>query len=163
MERALQGVQRRVALGPILPIVPRDHQWEESCNEVNKFFGHYINLAMAKRLDTPTYVNEQLKQENNSDKRLSVLSELAKQSEDPLYVRDQLLSVFLPLHNSGPIVISDLFFQVARTPGVYTKLRAEVLEMGEVELTFEVLKSMKYLQCVIRESAYFPAYHCTLQ
>lgn len=158
MEHALQGVQRRVALGPILPIVPRDRQWEKTCNEVNGFFDQYINVAMAKRLTTPTHVNGKLNQESRSTERLSVLSELANQSEDPLYVRDQLLSVFLPLHNSGPIVISDVFFQVARTPAVYAKLRAEVLQMGNVELTFEVLKSMKYLQCVLRESSYFQSY-----
>ena len=39
---------------------------------------------------------------------------------------------------------------------MFAKLRAEVLEMGDVALTFEVLKSMKYLQCVIKESQYLP-------
>lgn len=149
MERALQGVQRRVALGPILPIVSKDHEWEKACNEINAFFDHYIDNALSKCHEPlqPTAVDRQ-----------SVLSELTYQSKDRLYIRDQLLSVFLPLHNSGPIVISGLFFQVARAPGVFAKVRAEVLEMGDVTLTFEVLKSMKYLQCVIKESqSLFPA------
>ncbi len=132
-----------MALGPILPIVPRDHQWEEATNEINDFFDRYIEVAISGQLGSskPT-----------AGEQVSVLSELTNQTQNPLYIRDQLLSLFLPLHNSGPIVISDFFFQVARRPEVFSKMRAEVLEMGDVTLTFEVLKSMKYLQCVIRES-----------
>ena len=157
MQRALQGVQRRVALGPILPIVPRDVQWEEACYEVNSFFDRYIDLAITESLDLSVQVSDVSRQEETPKKRLSVLSELMDQSKDRLYIRDQLLSVFLPLHNSGPIVISNIFFQVARAPEVFAKLRAEVIEIGDVELTFEILKSLKYLQCVIKESGLLPA------
>ena len=152
MERALQGVQRRVALGGILHIVPRDHQWQQACNEVHELFDRHIDRAIIERLGSSGNMIDTSKQEETPKKRLSVLHELTKESQDPLYIRDQLLSVFLPLHNGTPIGISDLFFQVARTPEVFAKVRAEVLEMGDVELTFEALKSMKYLQCVIKES-----------
>lgn len=152
MDRALKGVQRRVALGAMLSIIPRDHQWERACNEVQSVFDKHIEPAIAERLESPVSLNAMSQQEETSTKVHSVLHELIDHSRDPHYIRDQLLSIFLPLHNASPIGIGDLFFQMSRAPGVFAKLRAEVMEFGEVALTFEVLKSMKYLQCVIKES-----------
>ena len=152
MDRALKGVQRRVTLAPILPILPRDHQWERACNEVLSVFDKYIEPAMAERRAGPALLNKVSQREETPRKRLSVLHELVDLSQDPLFIRDQLISLFLPLHDATPVGISYLFLQMSMAPKVYAKLRAEVLEVGDVTLTFEVLKSMKYVQCVIKES-----------
>ena len=152
MDRALKGVQRRVALAPFLPILPRDHQWERACNEVLSVFDKYIEPAMDEGRGGPAFSNNVSQREETPRKRLSVLHELINLSQDPLYIRDQLISLFMPLHDGTAIGISYLFFQMSMAPTVYAKLRAEVLEIGDVTLTFEVLKSMKYVQCVIKES-----------
>ena len=152
MERVFKGLQRRAALSPFLSILPRDHQWERACNEVSNVFDKYIGPAMAERRAGPTPLNHVFQREEAPIKRPSVLRELVDLSEDPLYIRDQLISLFLPLHNGTPIGISYLFSQMSMAPTIYAKLRAEVLELGDVALTFEVLKSMKYVQCVIKES-----------
>jgi cytochrome P450 monooxygenase len=41
---------------------------------------------------------------------------------------------------------------VARRPEVWDKLRAEVLAIGDAELTFELLKTLKYTHAVMNES-----------
>ena len=151
-ERVYKGLQRRVALSPFLSILPRDRQWERACDEVSSVFDRYIGPAMAERRAGPALPNHELQKEEAPMKRLSVLRELVDLSEDPLYIRDQLISLFLPLHDGTPIGIIDLFSQMSTAPTVFAKLRAEVLELGDVALTFEVLKSMKYVQCIIKES-----------
>ena len=152
MASVFKGLQRRVALSPFLSILPRDHQWERACNEVSSVFDKYIGPAIAERRAGPALLNYVLQREEEAPmKRLSVLHELVALSEDPLYIRDQLISLFLPFHDGTPIAISYLFSQISMAPTVYAKLRAEVLELGDVPLTFEVLKSMKYVQCVIKE------------
>ncbi len=152
MECALKGAQRRVALAAVLPMLPRDRQWEQACNDIHKIFDHYIDLGINELPKSSVTIKDVSEPRKNSKKRHSMLHELTVQSQDRLFIRDQLLSVFLPLHNGSPIGISNLFFQIARRPEVFQKLRAEVIEMGDVALTFEVLKSMKYVQCVIKES-----------
>ena len=113
----------------------------------------YIGAAIAERRSGPAVLNNVSQQEKTPTQRLSVLSELVDQSQDPLYIGDQLLSFFLPLHNRTPIRISYLFYHMSMTRAVYAKLRAEVLKIGDVALVFEVLKSVKYIQYVIKESS----------
>lgn len=73
-----------------------------------------------------------------------MLRELVKESRDRDYLHDQLVSIYLPAFQAFPIGL----VQVARFPRVWEKLRVEVMGQGDVQLTFEVLKSMQYLQCV---------------
>ncbi|KAM0796832.1 hypothetical protein BDR22DRAFT_965809 [Usnea florida] len=129
-------------LSPNLPILPQDQQWERAYTEVLRIFDKNIGLAIAERRAGPAVLNNVSQQEETLMERLSVLSELVDQSQDPLYIGDQLLGLFLPLHDGTRIGISYLSYQMSMTPAVYAKLRAEALKLGEVELVFEVLKSV---------------------
>lgn len=82
-----------------------------------------------------------------------MLHELVKDTQDRRFLRDQLLNVFLPARDSSAIGLSDLFFNLARHPEVWRKLRSEVLKINQ-PLTFDLLKSMKHLQCVLKESKF---------
>ncbi|KAL2042251.1 hypothetical protein N7G274_004739 [Stereocaulon virgatum] len=150
MERALEGVQRRVTLAPILSFVPRDNAWTEACDKIHSFFDRYIDRALAEQKKS-SQCREHATSQRNS-RSTSILHELVEVSQDRRFIRDQLLSLFLPFHNASPIGIADLFFQVARAPGVWTRMREEVQSVGDVPLTFELLKSMRYIQSVIKES-----------
>ena len=153
MKRVFKGLSRRAALSPFLSILPRDRHWERACNEVSSVFEKHIRPAIALRHANPALQNHvSQRQEGAPTKRQSVLHELVDQSDDPLYIRDQLISLFLPFHDGTPIALSYLFSQMSTAPTVYAKLRAEVLALGDVALTFAVLKTMKYVQCVIKES-----------
>lgn len=150
MRRALQGVQRRIALGPVLKIAPKDRPWQEACREVHKVFDYCIDQAIND--DAGPQDDPKVTLAEGSEPSFSLLQELVKETHDHKYIRDQLLSVFLPIHNASPIGISDLFFQLARHPEVWEGLRKESLDIGDQPLTFELLKSMKFLNSVIRES-----------
>ncbi|KAL2043608.1 hypothetical protein N7G274_003915 [Stereocaulon virgatum] len=80
-----------------------------------------------------------------------MLHEFIKDTQDRKFLRDQLLNVFLPARDASSTGLSGLFFHLARNPRVWTKLRSEAPKIDQ-PLTFDVLKSMKHLHCVFRES-----------
>lgn len=51
--------------------------------------------------------------------------------------------------------VSNIFHALARNHHIWTRLRGEVMAVQDQQLTFELLKSIKYLQWVINESQYF--------
>jgi hypothetical protein len=154
MERALDGVQRRVTLAPILSFVPRDNAWTEACDKIHSFFDRYIDRALAEQKKSSQRREHATSQKNS--RSTSILHELVEGSQDRHFIRDQLISLFLPFHNASPIGIADLLFQVARAPGAWTRMREEVQSVGDVPLTFELLKSMIYIQSVSKENTCQP-------
>lgn len=81
-----------------------------------------------------------------------LLKELVKNTHDKRFIRDQLMNVFFPGRDTAAILTGNVIFFLARRPKVWDKLRSEVSAIGSQTLTFELLKSMKYLQGVINES-----------
>lgn len=151
VEKSLKGVQRRVVLSSLLRLLPKDHIWHRAYSEVNELFDRYIDLAIEEQ-KSPPKTGEPLPDASATDRPFIMLRELLKETQNRHFLRNQLTTVFLPMYQAAPFGLGDIFFQLARAPGTWAKLRAEALEMGDTQLTFEVLKSMTYLQCVIKES-----------
>ena len=146
----------RINLGRALSLFNHDPEWREAYTNVHAVVDGYIDRAVEQRqlLEKPTKDLEHDSSQTELAKRpFSMLHELLKDTKDRKFLRDQLLNVFLPARDSSSIGLSDLFFHLARNPRVWTKLRSEALEIDQ-ELTFDVLKSMEYLQCVLRESKF---------
>lgn len=152
VEKSLKGVTRRVMLSPILALLPKDHAWHAAFTKVNRFFEHHIDLALANHKAALANSEKPTSDASQSGKTFVLLKELVKVSDDRIWLRDQLTSILLPAFQALPFGLADVLFQVARTPRVWTKLRWEALQIGDIKLTFEILKSMQYLQCVIKES-----------
>lgn len=121
----------------------RDPKFWASCKRVQGFVDTKIKaIAQAE------------KEPNKSRKRHYVLArELLKETSDLVAIRNELLNVFLPAHEATGVALTNIFFNVARHPHVWNKLRAEVLKLPPgLEITYETLKSMEYLQAVINET-----------
>jgi cytochrome P450 len=80
-----------------------------------------------------------------------MLKELVRETEDKTFIRNELMNVFFPARDTTAAMTGDMLFLLARHPDVWKKLRAEVLALGEQDLTFKLLKSMKYMHAVINE------------
>ncbi|KUJ09387.1 N-alkane-inducible cytochrome P450 [Mollisia scopiformis] len=141
----LYGLGHRVRLGS-LRFLHRDKRWLASIQVVHEQVDQYIEKAIRSIRDT-----------NGSDElakkadRYVLLNEMAKQTQDKLDLRSQILTVFMPGRDSTAHALSNVFHVLARRPEVYKKLREEVLLHGDAKLTFETLRSMKYLQWVLNE------------
>lgn len=146
---------KRTASGRALALFNRDSEWLRAYTKVHAVIDGYIQSALEQHLAKNATVlstsgSSTIASEQSS---FSVLHELVKDTQDRHFLRDQLLNVFLPARDSSAIGLSDLFFTLARHPEVWRKLRSEALKIDQ-PLTFDLLKSMKYLQCVLKESKF---------
>lgn len=123
----------------------RDKKFWDSCKIAHEFVDGYI--AQGRRI---------CGQSRNGDvapKRYILAHEMIKRTRDHNDIRNQLLNVLLPAHEATGVALTNVFFNLARYPCCYAKLRRETLDAGEqAGWTFERLKSLKYLQYVINET-----------
>ena len=94
------------------------------------------------------------KQGNEGEKKEKhvLLRQMVQQSQDPMALRDQILNVFFPARDTSAIAISNVVFMLARHPKHWESLRAEVTNIGDQPLTFELIRSLKIPKAIINET-----------
>lgn len=128
-----------------------NNQEFRDCNKtVSRFCEFYINRALQ-------YETEELEKLSNG--KYVFLFELVKQTRNPRVLRDQCLNILVAARDTTAGLMSFLFFELARNPRIFQKLRAEIVEaFGEGEsadlskMTFESLKRLEYLKWVLNET-----------
>ena len=127
-------------------ILTWDRKFWRSCLVAHKFVEKHISRAR--------HETDKVGEKEISPTRFILAHELVKASEDEVDIRNQLLNTFLPAHEATGVALTNVFFQLARNPEVYLRLRKEILESGSYDTswTFERLKSLRYLQNVIHET-----------
>ena len=92
-----------------------------------------------------------------------LLEEMVNETQDRTELRHQIMNVFFPARDSTAIAVSNVFFQLARHPNVWHRLREEISATVSGPLDFEMLSSMKYLRYVLNESESRMRDHVRLQ
>lgn len=121
------------------------------CNKIiSGFTNYYVNRALELE-------PEDLEKQANG--KYVFLFELVKQTRDPKVLRDQCLNILLAARDTTAGLMSFIFFELARNPEIFRKLRAEVVDaFGEGDsadlskMTFESLKKLEYLRWVLNET-----------
>lgn len=134
---AQRGVGRRLQL-PRWNVFTRDTKFWDSCASARKL----VERSVEKAFSYPEKESE----------RAVLAYGLAKITQDRDEVRNQLLNVFLPAHDAIAVALTNVFFNLARHPEVWSRLREEILNLGHEQLTLERLKGLTFLQCVIKET-----------
>ena len=147
---AQRGMGKRMQMG-IFMFLHHDPKWYNSIKIAHTFADKYVDKALQFR---SAWLRDQKKNGSQEDdkERYVLLQEIAKETDNPLELRSQILHVFLAGHDSTATTISNAIFHLCRHQDKWHKFRAEVLAIGDAPLTFELLKSMHYLQSVIKES-----------
>lgn len=89
--------------------------------------------------------------------RYIFLDEVAKDTQDPKLLRDQMLNILLAGRDTTASLLSSVFYLLARNPKVWAKLRSEIInKFGTLneprdEITFASLKDVTYLRYVLDE------------
>ncbi|ETN39817.1 uncharacterized protein HMPREF1541_06043 [Cyphellophora europaea CBS 101466] len=122
----------------------------DQCAEVHRFADHFVRLALQPASEKDPERGEQ-------KQPYVFLHELAKSTQDPTELRDQLLNVLLAGRDTTANLLSFTFYQLARHPTVLSKLRKSILsDFGTYTnphtLDFTTLKACTYLQHVLNES-----------
>lgn len=124
----------------------RDKKWEVACRTVHDYCDRYVAAALEQQKESSP------KQGATEVDKWVLLREMAKETHDPLDLRYQILNVFSPGRDSTGILLSNVFFFVARQPSSWTKLRHEVLSTEGRPLDYNTLSSLKFVNCCLKES-----------
>ncbi|KAK6460241.1 cytochrome P450 [Scheffersomyces coipomensis] len=128
-----------------------NHQDFRNCNAaVHKFAEYYVQKALNTSQD---------ELDKRSKGGYIFLYELVKETRDPKVLRDQLLNILVAGRDTTAGLLSFAFYELARNPDAWSKLKAEIYEKfgsGEKadvgEITFESLKKCEYLKAVLNET-----------
>ncbi|KAL8724600.1 MAG: hypothetical protein Q9166_007857 [cf. Caloplaca sp. 2 TL-2023] len=142
---AVAGVAKRVMMGRIRHLV-RDKKWEVACRTVHDYCDKHVAAALQEQKESAP------KQSATEVDRWVLLREMAKETHDPLDLRYQILNVFSPGRDSTGILLSNVFFFVARQPSSWTKVRNEVLSLEGKPLDYNTLNSLKFVHYCLKES-----------
>lgn len=88
------------------------------------------------------------------DEKYILVHEMARESQNREELCSQLLNVFFAGRDTPAVALSNIFFCLARHPNVWEKIREEIEELEIEHLTFERLKSLRYVQYVINEGMF---------
>lgn len=124
-------------------------EFKDSNARVHKFCKHYVEQALATSQD---------ELDKKSKDGYIFLYELVKQTRNPKILQDQLLNILLAGRDTTAGLLSFTFFELARNPDVFEKLKNEIYtHFGDganpriESITFESLKRCEYLKFVLNE------------
>lgn len=148
----MEGLRVRVMMTKML-FLHRNKEWFAAVKRTRDFMDKHIDKVFAD-----------LEAEKKTGKK--ALDAQGRERTDLLYTmaphgprdredfRSQILNVFFSSNETTSILLSNVFFALARHPRVYAKLRQEVLTHGDCPITWEQLRSMAYLRYVLNESKF---------
>lgn len=113
--------------------------FDESLQTMNEFLAQFIQHALSLDLSE---IREK------SESGYTFLHALATFTRDPKVLRDQLTAILIAGRDTTAGTLSWTFYQLARHPEVFQKLRKEVIDkLGRDRLpTYGDLREMTYLQ-----------------
>ena len=149
-----RGINVRVRLGK-MRFLYRDRKWQEAIQTSHTFLEKYVQAALAFRrrfLAEESKNGDSADEDRESAEPYILLHEMAKETDRPEELRNQILHIFLAGNASSAITVSNALFHLSRHPRVWKILRTEVLSAGPNSLTFESLRNLQYLQYIIKET-----------
>ncbi|KAL8726650.1 MAG: hypothetical protein Q9166_006609 [cf. Caloplaca sp. 2 TL-2023] len=145
-DNVMRGVGLRQAYGKFTFLRGRELEWKQAIARVHAVVDNWIAEALT---------NKGKDDGGDQCSQVILVKDLAKNCTNHTELRSQLLNVFFPARDTSAIGVSDIFFNLARHPRVWRKLRNEVMQAPR-SLTYETLKSMKYMQHALNENCILP-------
>jgi len=130
-----------------LRYLPWNRKFVKSCKTVHDFVDEFVVKAQAEQA-----ARNKEKLSTEKPERYVFLDELVQSTNDPIQIRDELLSILLAGRDTTAGLLTNTFHILAKNPEVWLKLRSEVQPLNGRPPTYEDLKSFRYLKQVIDES-----------
>ena len=143
-----RGIELRLRFGRLLPLMPRDHEYEEAKRTLHEYADAFVQKALDHRRSWEMGEKES---SNASEDRYVFLREIAKESEDPVYLRNHLLGMLLAGSKTTASLMTNCLSLLSKRPDLWASLRSEVLSMDDQQLDYERVKALKSLNHVINE------------
>ncbi|KAJ0382755.1 hypothetical protein COL922a_011892 [Colletotrichum nupharicola] len=149
LDYAQQGTILRLRLGNLM-VAHRDAKFRESCRIVHAYADKFVKQALEFRQRELMFPTE--KKDEYTRQKYVFLNELAKDTDNPIMLRDQIVNMLLAARDTTAGLLAFTFFMLARKPEVWKKLRADVLEHYTEPLTYDAVQEMTYLRFVLQET-----------
>ncbi|KAI9704493.1 MAG: hypothetical protein M1820_005567 [Bogoriella megaspora] len=141
---ATAGAGRRHFRGKLRNFIP-DRLFNEACRELHEIADMHVEAALGHIKQDPPEASA------STLDRSAFLLDLARQTEDRVYLRNQLLAVFMAGHESTAVLVEDAIFEMVRHPEVWSRARVEAENLSGKSLTFESVRSQGYMYQIIKE------------
>lgn len=111
----------------------------------------YIEKFVDDALQFREQLDAEKKVGNQKEEKYFFIQEVAKQTKDRKRIRDELINILLAGRDTTASLLSNMFFELARRPEIYAKLREEVASLNGNTPSYEQLRNMKYLKWCLNE------------
>ena len=136
------GIGKRTQL-PYWAVLTRDRKFSQAAGIAHDFVDEHINRAVIRNHA----------QGHGTRRKYILADELVKAVKDKEDIRNQLLNTFLAAHDTTAVLLTNVFFNLARNPSIYNKLRQEILQINPKDTTFDELNGLQYLGNVVKETS----------
>lgn len=152
-EKAMHEGLRQSLLGVFYYLYPRSRKEAvEAIKYAHKAVDGWVKQAMQVKNSSSSGLSEKAK---DRGERYVFLNELARHEEvDAVRIRDETLNILLAGRDTTAALLSNLWFNLARSPKVYGKLKAEVDALNGEQPSYETLRNMKYIKYAVQESKF---------
>jgi cytochrome P450 len=143
---AQADIATRLRLG-IFDRFRKNEKGEEAIKICHRYIERFVDdaLEFRKKLDEEKGAGDQ------KDEKYYFIQEVAKQTTDRKRIRDELINILLAGRDTTASLLSNMFFQLAKKPEIYAKLREEVASLEGRTPTYEELRGLKYLKWCLNE------------
>ncbi|KAJ6441741.1 ubiquitin interaction domain-containing protein [Purpureocillium lavendulum] len=133
-------------LNPIAPLIPK-----ASYLKAIRCIEAFIEPAIARTL---SLTEGELDELSKSDMDYTFLHSIARISNDPKVIRDEIMSVLLAARDTTAATTSWAMYELSRYPDAWAKLRREVIAALGVDgrPSYETLKDLKCVRNVLNET-----------
>lgn len=122
----------------------------EKGDEAIRICHTYVDKFVDSALQFRTQMDEE-KHTGSKDEKYYFIQEVVKQTTDKKRIRDELINILLAGRDTTASLLSNMFFQFAKRPEIYAKLRDEVSSLEGRIPTYEELRGLKYLKWCLNE------------
>ncbi|KAL9612093.1 MAG: hypothetical protein Q9167_003315 [Letrouitia subvulpina] len=142
---ALKELAFRFRLGPFYKF-----RWnwnaDEAFRKCRLFVGRLVNEAQWFY-----YANAKSSEQPSGRKHL-FLRGLVDAADDQDRITDEALNLLIAGRDTTASVLSHLFFEISRNPGVWQSLRNEVSRLQGRRPTYKQLRGLKFVHCCVKET-----------
>ncbi len=143
---AQDDIVTRLRLGP-LDRFRKNDKGEEAIRICHAYIDKFVDDAIRFKQE----LDEEKKAGSHKEDRYIFVQELAKQTTDKKRLRDELINILLAGRDTTASLLSNMFFEIAKRPGIYAKLRDEIAFLEGRTPTYEELRNLKYLKYCLNE------------
>jgi cytochrome P450 len=136
-------------LGPFKSLIPKSLT-TTTHKQVHDYIDFFVDKALEKLQEETTTSSTS---HTPGPMQKSLLEGLAKQTDDRIEIRQNVIQGMLVAQGTTYVLISNTLFLLSRNPGLYKRLRDEVqhLDLEADPNLFDVLRQQEFIYNILRE------------